>query len=169
MTSAPLARKQLLEHPHLTTMGLFIEAYAGLSQRLEHRLETEAHVSVQWFEVLVRLARSPGHRLRMSDLAAQTTLSASGLTRAIDRLDEAGLVRREACPSDRRGSYAVLTDAGEDRIMAALPVHVEHLTEVLEGIFTPAEVEQLSALTRRLRDGVNPEAARASLPDRAVT
>lgn len=155
----------LLDHPYLSTIGLFFESHAGLAVAMERRLETETSLSVQWFEVLIRLARSPGHRLRMSDLAAQTTLSASGLTRAIDRLEGAGLVQRAACPSDRRGSFAVLTEAGEERIMAAVPVHVQHLTELLEEIFSPAELEQFAALARRLRDGVNPEAALASSPD----
>jgi MarR family 2-MHQ and catechol resistance regulon transcriptional repressor len=154
----------LLDHPYLTTMGLFMEAHAGVAQTAERRLEAETSLSVQWFEVLIRLVRTPGHRLRMSDLAAQTTLSASGLTRAVDRLEGAGLVRREACPSDRRGSFAVLTDAGEARIMAAVPVHVEQLTEMLDAVFTTDEVAQLGALLRRLRDGVNPEAALASRP-----
>ena len=67
---------------------------------------------MQWFEVLLRLARTPGGRLRMSDLAAQTTLTASGLTRVVDRLEDAGLVKREACPTDRRSTYAVLTAEG---------------------------------------------------------
>ena len=76
---------------------------------------------MQWFEVLIRLARSPEHRLRMTDLAAQTILSPSGLTRAVDRLVEAGLVEREACPTDRRSTYAVLTPEGERRVLKALP------------------------------------------------
>jgi DNA-binding MarR family transcriptional regulator len=163
-TSPPTTRDALLQHPHLTTIGLLMEANAGLTAVLERRLEAETSLSVQWFEVLIRLARTPGHRLRMSDLAAQTTLSASGLTRAVDRLEDAGLVQRAACPSDRRGSFAVLTDAGEKRIMAAVPVHVQHLTELLGESFTPEQLEQLTALARRLRDAVNPEAARASLP-----
>jgi MarR family transcriptional regulator, 2-MHQ and catechol-resistance regulon repressor len=164
MPVKPSAAEALLDHPYLTTMGLFMEAHAGLAQTAERRLDAETSLSVQWFEVLIRLVRTPGHRLRMSDLAAQTTLSASGLTRAVDRLEGAGLVRREACPSDRRGSFAVLTDAGEQRIMAAVPVHVEQLTEVLDSVFTPEEVDRLAALLRRLRDGVNPEAALASRP-----
>lgn len=155
----------LLDHPYLTTMGLFFESHAGLATAMERRLAVEADLSVQWFEVLIRLARTPGHRLRMSDLAAQTTLSASGLTRAVDRLEAAGLVQRTACPSDRRGSFTVLTDAGEQRVMAAVPLHVQHLTELLEGIFSPPELKQFAALARRLRDGVNPEAALASSPE----
>ena len=141
-----------------------MEAHAGLTLTLERRLERESGLSVQWFEVLIRLARTPGHRLRMSDLAAQTTLSASGLTRAVDRLEAAGLVERQACPTDRRSTYAVLTDEGEARILAALPVHVDQLVEVLDEVFTPEELEVFTALTRRLRDATNPCAAKASDP-----
>ena len=151
-----------LEHPHVTTIGLFMEAHAGLSAAMEQELETRSGLSVQWFEVMIRLARSPGHRLRMSDLAAQTTLSASGLTRAVDRLEAAGLVAREACPTDRRSTYAVLTEAGQARIRTAVPVHVDHVVSVLDSVFTPEELQTFSDLTRRLRDAANPCAATAS-------
>lgn len=162
-TSSP-TRADLLAHPLLTTLGLFIEAHAGLALAMERRLETESRLSVQWFEVLIRLVRTPGHRLRMSDLAAQTTLSASGLTRAVDRLEAAGLVARQACPSDRRSTYATLTDEGEARILAALPLHVAQLVEVFDSLFTRDELETFTALTRRLRDATNPCAAKASDP-----
>ena len=78
---------------------MFVEAHAGIADRVERRLEAESGLSMQWFEVLIRLARSPGQRLRMTDLAAQTILSPSGLTRAVDRMVDAGLVtRRRARP-----------------------------------------------------------------------
>jgi MarR family 2-MHQ and catechol resistance regulon transcriptional repressor len=164
MAKTAPSRAALLQHPHLTTIGLFVEAHAGLSLTLERRLERESGLSVQWFEVLIRLARTPGHRLRMSDLAAQTTLSASGLTRAVDRLEAAGLVERQACPSDRRSTYAVLTDEGETRILDALPLHVDQLEDVLDSVFTPDELEMFTSFTRRLRDATNPCAAKASDP-----
>jgi DNA-binding MarR family transcriptional regulator len=153
-----------LADPLLTTAGLFVEAHAGFSGRLEGLLAQSNGLSVQWFDVLMRLVRSPGHRLRMSDLAAQSTLSPSGLTRAVDRLEAAGLVRREACPSDRRGAFAVLTDAGAARINAAVPTHLEHLRDLFGAVYSPDEVETLTSLLRRLRDEVNPAAARASDP-----
>lgn len=152
----------VVDHPNLTTIGLFAEAHAGLGDLLERELEQRHGLSGQRFEVLVRLVRSPGHRLRMSDLAAQTTLSASGLTRVVDRLVREGLVERAACPSDRRGSFAVLTPAGERRIMAALPGHVAQINELLETAFAPADLERFSGLLRQLRDSVNPAAERAS-------
>ena len=165
-TLSPMAPvpENALADPLLTTAGLLVEAHAGFTDRLEGLLAQASGLSVQWFDVLMRLVRSPGHRLRMSDLAAQTTLAPSGLTRAVDRLEAAGLVVREACPSDRRGAFAVLTPAGEERISGAVPVHLEHLRDVFDAVYTPAEVETLTTLLRRLRDEVNPEAAAASDP-----
>ena len=155
---------ELLDHPLLTTSGLLVEANAGMALAAERRLEAESGMTVQWFEVLIRLARTPGDRLRMTDLAAQTTLSASGLTRAVDRLEAAGLVERQACPTDRRSTYAALTTAGEARILAALPLHVAYLVEVFDVVFTADELETFTGLARRLRDAINPCAAKASDP-----
>src|SRR6516162_4910371 len=89
----------------LTTAGLFFETHSGLVAALEREFAHDVPgVSIHDFEVLLRLARSPGQRLRMSDLAAQVAMSPSGLTRAVDRLETTGLVERASCPSDRRGS-----------------------------------------------------------------
>ena len=158
------ARSALLDHPLLTTGGLFVEANAGIVGAVDRRLEAESGLSMQWFEVLIRLARSPDQRLRMTDLAAQTILTPSGLTRAVDRLVDAGLVDREACPTDRRSTYAVLTPEGERRVLTALPVHIAHLEDVFQQHFTPKEIDTLTALLRKLRDAVNPCAAQASEP-----
>lgn len=150
------------DDPHLTTVGLFLEAHAGLTRELERRLERDCGMSVQWFEVLLRLARTPGNRLRMCDLAAQSTLTASGLTRAVDRLEEAGLVARESCPSDRRSLYAALTPKGRRRIEAAVPVQLGHVRELLDSALDRQELESLTATLRTLRDTLNPGAAQAS-------
>jgi len=147
-----------LDDERLTTAGLLFEAHAGLAAALERRLVDECGLSGQWFELLLRLARSPGHRLRMCDLAAQVALSPSGLTRAIDRLEESGLVVREHCPEDRRVSYASLTPAGLARIEAAVPVHLQHLDEYFVSVLTREELEQVGAAMRKVRDHVNPGA-----------
>ena len=98
----------------------------------------------------------------MSDLAAQTALTPSGLTRAVDRLVEAGLVFRHACPEDRRGAFAALSKDGSDRMEMALCCHRRQLNELLEGVLSDQEMSQLTALLQRLRDHVNPGAARVS-------
>jgi DNA-binding MarR family transcriptional regulator len=150
-----------LEDERLTALGLFFEAHAGIKAVFERRLEADAGMPVQWFEVLLRLARTPGHRLRMSELAAQSSVTPSGLTRVVDRLTEAGLVVRESCPTDRRSWYATLTDEGLARVQAAVPLHLTHIDEVVGSVLSPAELAQLSALLRKLRDATNPGAALA--------
>lgn len=157
-----------LQDDRLTLMGLFAESYKGLTARLERGLDDETGLSLQWFELLIRLARSPGHRLRMSDLALQTGLTPSGLTRAVDRLEDAGLVERVACPSDRRGAFAALTPAGLARISTAVEPHLRHLDENLTGLLSPDEQGQLARLLRKVRDHVNPEAAVVTPPDDEV-
>ena len=126
-------------------------------------LEQQSGLSVQWFEVLIRLARTPGHRLRMSDLAAQTTLSASGLTRAVDRLEAAGLVAARRAPPTGAAPTPCSPTQGEARIMTAVPVHVAQVVERARQRVHPRGARRPSAeLTRRLRDAANPVAAKAS-------
>jgi MarR family transcriptional regulator, 2-MHQ and catechol-resistance regulon repressor len=136
----------------LTTVGLLFESAAGLRRVFERRLEAERSLSNQSFDVLIRLARTPGGELRMSELAAQTSLTPSGLTRSVDRLNQQGLVDRRICPEDRRGAFAVLTPAGQELMDRAIPDHVAHVNEVLSDLFSPEEEATLAALLRRLRD-----------------
>lgn len=136
----------------ITAFGMLLEAHAAVTHAVNAELEHTAGMPGNWFEVLIRLARSPQQRLRMNDLATQVGLSHSGLTRLVDRVIDAGLVRREACPEDRRGAFAVLTDAGADTLDAALESHVasidRHLTEPLgsDGLV------ELTELLRTVRD-----------------
>ena len=147
-----------LDDDRLTLAGLLIESSVGLRAQLGRRLEDECGLSLQWFDLLIRLARSPDHRLRMAELAAQTVLTPSGLTRAVDRLEEVGLIARSACPSDRRGAFAVLTEEGLGRVRTAVPIHLIHLEENLTGVLSESEQSQLKELLRKIRDHVNPDA-----------
>src|SRR5205807_8811517 len=121
------------EDPRITAFGMLIEGFAAVMTQVERDLDSTVGVPVSWFEVLLRLGRSPEHQLRMAELARQVGLSTSGLTRLIDRIEEAGYVRREACPSDRRGANAVLTDEGTALLHKALPPHVERIDTHLAG------------------------------------
>ncbi len=143
----------------ITLVGLIFEAAAGLHRAVAPLLERECELAGQEFDILIRLARSPGGRLRMSDLAAQTGLTPSGLTRAVDRLSEAGLVGRQSCPEDRRGAFAALTEAGEARMREALELHRAQLADLLEGALEPDEERDLVVALRKLRDRVNPGAS----------
>jgi MarR family transcriptional regulator, 2-MHQ and catechol-resistance regulon repressor len=113
-----------LNDPRFTAIGLFAEAFTGLQTRFTAQLE-QFRLSGVEFEVMMRLARTPGRRLRMTELAGQTSLSTSGVTRVVDRMERDGLIRREACPTDRRSSYAVITESGLKRLDEVLPGHLE--------------------------------------------
>lgn len=141
----------------LTAMGLLAETVAGLANRTAVQL-ADHHLSQAEFEVLLRIARTPGGALRMSDLAAQTMLTTSGITRVVDRLEHDGLIERRACPTDRRGSFACITPAGTDRLDETLPGHLEILQTWLTGRLTPEQLTTTLASLRIIRDGVRPDA-----------
>jgi MarR family transcriptional regulator, 2-MHQ and catechol-resistance regulon repressor len=144
-----------LEDPRLTVAGLLAETWVGFAARIADQL-TEHGLDGAEFEVLLRLARSPGGLLRMSDLAAQTSLTSSGITRLIDRLVVAAAVQRQACTTDRRTTYAVITDKGRVRLEAALPGHLDIIERWLVGPIPSEELAAFVATLRTLRDGVRP-------------
>jgi MarR family transcriptional regulator, 2-MHQ and catechol-resistance regulon repressor len=150
-----------MDDARFTAVGLFAEAYTGLTGRFAAQFE-QHHLSSVEFEVLMRLARSPGRRLRMTDLAGQTSLSTSGVTRVVDRMDRDGLIRREACASDRRSSYAVITDAGLTRLDEVLPGHLELVQQWFIGQLSPDQLSGLLSALRTIRDAVNPCATAGS-------
>jgi MarR family transcriptional regulator, 2-MHQ and catechol-resistance regulon repressor len=148
---------ELHHDDRITAVGLFVEAYSGLVSRLSGQLAGHG-LSLIEFGVLIRLARSSHQRLRMTELAGQVALTTSGITRVVDRLERTELVRREACPSDRRGSWAVLTEAGMARITAALPGHLTEIEQQFTGRFLPGELAGFIDQLRDIRDHVNPGA-----------
>lgn len=154
---------ELHDDDRITAFGLFAEAYTGLVARFSGQL-AEHRLSLIEFEVLIRLARSPDHRLRMTELAGQVALTTSGITRVVDRLERDQLVRRQACPSDRRGSWAVLTGTGMDRLATALPGHLALLERHFTGRFKTDELGLIVTRLRDIRDDVHPDARPADRP-----
>ncbi|HVT77155.1 MAG TPA: MarR family transcriptional regulator [Acidimicrobiales bacterium] len=140
----------VLHDERITAVGLFIEAYDALMRALD-----DASVPAN-FGILLRLGRSEGQRLRMSDLAAQTGLSPSGLSRAIDRLSAEGLVERTTCPEDARGAFAQLTPKGNKVTVAAVKRHLDALQSNYVEVLSAEERHQLESVCRTLRDRLNP-------------
>jgi DNA-binding MarR family transcriptional regulator len=110
----------------ITAYGLLREAAAELDHLMRHSLKRSG-LQMAMFELLLRLARSPGERQRLTSLARELTVTTGGITRLVDRAENLGLVRREPCPDDARGSFAVLTATGKQRLREALP---DHLLEI---------------------------------------
>jgi DNA-binding MarR family transcriptional regulator len=153
----PTTVDALLADPRITAIGLLEEATGGLRAKLAGQYAEHDLTSAE-FEVLVRLARSPDRELRMSDLAAQTQLTTSGITRVVDRLEADGLVARRACPTDRRGSFAGVTPAGLARLDEVLPGHLDLLEKWFTSLLAPPQLEALLRNLRVIRDAVRPEA-----------
>lgn len=143
----------------ITLVGLILESASGLRRHLDPGMEEDLGLTGHDFEIMIRLFRSPGDSLRMSDLAAQTGLSRSGLTRALDRLVDVGLCTRESCDRDRRGTYAVLTGEGHRRMDGAILQHERQIRELLSGALTADEEAELTRLLSVVRDRAHPDAA----------
>jgi len=148
--------------PQLTAMGLLIEVYEGVTARLTP-VHARHGISGNDFDTLIRLARSPLGRLRMTDLAVQTSMSTSGITRVVDRLHRHGLVRREPCPDDRRSSFAVLTEDGRDRVREVLTPLVEEIEACFTGVLDSAQLPALLDALRAVRETVRPGASAGAL------
>ncbi|WP_194828381.1 MarR family winged helix-turn-helix transcriptional regulator [Nocardia sp. XZ_19_231] len=152
---------ELFDDPRFTISGLLFEAHSGLIAKLEPTWKAHGLSGLD-LNTLLRLSRSPNSRLRMSDLATQTGLSTSGVTRVVDRLATAGLMERQLDPTDRRSAYAALTDAGVRRLEQVLPDYLAALEQWLTGLLTPTQLDGLITGLRVIRDATNPAATAVS-------
>jgi MarR family transcriptional regulator, 2-MHQ and catechol-resistance regulon repressor len=103
--------------------------------------------------VLSRLHQAPGTRLRMVDITRQLCVSKSGVTQLVDRLEEAGLVVRESCTSDRRLTYARLTDRGEEALCSAEPIWAPVVQEHFSRHLTSADIRCVRAALDKVLEG----------------
>ncbi|MEU8538905.1 MarR family transcriptional regulator [Streptomyces sp. NPDC048717] len=132
--------------------------FLDVNRMLTHQLEKDLQpfgLTMNDYEILVNLSEAEERRLRMSDLATATLQSKSRLSHQITRMENAGLVRRENCESDRRGLFAVLTDAGMETMRKVAPHHVEAVRKHFIGQLSPEALtglhESLKPVAEQLR------------------
>jgi DNA-binding MarR family transcriptional regulator len=139
----------------LAAWRALLNAHAAVTSRVEAELAAAGLPPLGWYDVLWPLRRAPGRRLRMSALAAEVTLSRTGLTRLVDRMEQAGVVAREPAAEDRRGSYVTLTPDGAALLRRMWPVY----RRALEQWFRPSDPATLrlglAALAERANLGYN--------------
>ncbi|MEE1748003.1 MULTISPECIES: MarR family winged helix-turn-helix transcriptional regulator [unclassified Streptomyces] len=129
--------------------------HLDVSRLLMHQLEKDLQpfgLTNNDYEILVNLSESDDQRMRMSDLAAATLQSKSRLSHQITRMENAGLVRRENCESDRRGLYAVLTDEGATTMRKVAPHHVASVRKHFMDLLTPEALANLQAALNPVAD-----------------
>ncbi len=127
-----------------------LHAYSALVRQLDADLVARHGLPLNAFEVLLRLAHAETGQLRMSELARDTVLSLSGVSRLVDRLEREGLLERRACESDARGSFAAITEAGRARMAAAQGDHVREVRALFQRHLAPEELERLGEFWDRL-------------------
>jgi DNA-binding MarR family transcriptional regulator len=149
-----VAETRWLSEDEQCTWRAFLTAMRLLTDQLDRELQHDANIPHTYYEILVALSEAPGRRLRMNQLAELCQSSRSRLSHAVNRLEEAGWVRREACPTDKRGALAVMTDEGFAAIEAAAPGHVEGVRRHVFDVLSPEQIRQLGEISAAIRDGL---------------
>lgn len=136
--------------PHLSAWRGVLNTHAAVVGAVEQALADAGLPPLAWYDVLWAIRSAPGRRIRMAELASSLTVSRGGLTKLADRLEEAGLMRREAAADDRRGLYAVVTPAGEKMLRRMWPVYAKVLRDAFVAPIREDEAAVISdALSRR--------------------
>jgi DNA-binding MarR family transcriptional regulator len=137
----------------------FLMASQLIDEALDRQLQRDAGMPHAYYAILVALSESPDRKQRMSDVAALLRFSQSRMTHAIARLERDGWVRREQCPTDRRGQLAVLTDDGLRALEAAAPGHVAEVRARVFDRLSDDQVQQLREICETILAGLGPVSA----------
>lgn len=153
------------ESVHLQAWRALLRAQASLADQLERELLAAVGLPLAWYEVLLVLDRAPEGALRLQQLLGTVLMTKSGVSRLIDRMEEAGLVRRAGCPSDRRGAFAVITDGGRAKLHLAAPIHARGIDRHLARVLAPEQASALRDALTVIADTLGPDGrASACLP-----
>lgn len=138
-------------------------AVATLLERLPAALDAQLQrdSGLTHFEhgLLFALATAPDRTLRLSTLAGYANCTLSRLSRAITRLENKSLVRRETDPSDGRASLAILTDEGDEKLRQSTPAHHALVEKLVFAPLSEAQTRQLGAITRTINATIDPAPA----------
>jgi DNA-binding MarR family transcriptional regulator len=149
--TAPAAPRWLDEREHAAWRA-FLSMKTQLDAHLAYDLRQDSGLSSADFAVLVGVSEAPGRRIRAHLLGAHLVWEKSRLSKQISRMEARGLVVRESCPNDARGSFVVLTPLGLDTVERAAALHVAHVRAVFFDGLTDEQVDQLTAISTAVID-----------------
>ncbi|EMF29576.1 MarR family transcriptional regulator [Streptomyces gancidicus BKS 13-15] len=169
MNSAPASSAAAGEPRWLTdeeqrVWRAYVDATTLLEDHLDRQLQRDAGMPHVYYGLLVKLAEAPHRRLRMTELAKDAKITRSRLSHAVARLERNGWVRREDCPSDKRGQFAVLTDEGMEVLRRHAPGHVNAVRQAVFDRLTPEQQKSLGEIMGIVAEGLQPCEAGADLP-----
>jgi DNA-binding MarR family transcriptional regulator len=139
-----------LSKAHNLAWRKFLVAHVTLIEQIERDLAQAQLPPLSWYDVLFTLSEAPEQRLRLHELAQAVLLSRSNVTRLVDRLEVAGLIQREQCPSDRRGAFAVITDEGLKMLDQMWSVYGQAIEKYFACHLDTNEVKFLVKILNRL-------------------
>ncbi|MEU6476097.1 MarR family transcriptional regulator [Streptomyces sp. NPDC047017] len=142
----------------------YLQATTLLEDHLDRQLQRDAGMPHIYYGLLVQLAEAPRRRLRMTELAMNAKITRSRLSHAVARLEKNGWVRREDCPSDKRGQFTVLTDEGHEVLRRTAPGHVAAVRQALFDRLSPEQQKSLGEIMQIVAEGLQPDEAGADLP-----
>lgn len=128
----------------------FLRAHAAVTRELSARLEADHGLTMNDYDVLVQLYFAPEQAMRRVDIARAVLLTASGITRLLDGLEQNGWVEKKACSTDARVSYAALTETGVAKFEDARGTHLADIEELFGASFSEEERDTLAELLGRL-------------------
>jgi DNA-binding MarR family transcriptional regulator len=147
--SSQVLSEQTSETAALEAWVRLIRGHAAARRELTGSLQAAHGLTVNQYEALLFLTKSEGGIKRI-DLATELQLTPSGITRLLDGLEAEGLVAKESCAVDARVSYAVITDAGRERLKEASCSQIAAVRELFEERYSPEELQTLADLLGKL-------------------
>ena len=138
---------------------MLLEAHRAALQVLAKELAAECRLPLAWYDALAHLGEAEGRRLRMHALADAVLLSDSGITRIVERMEAAGLVRRRMAHDDRRAVEVALTPKGLRLLRRAWRIHARGIARHFGDHVTVGEAKAVTRALRKVRDAARLERA----------
>lgn len=164
MTTASTGAPRWLTDEEQGVWRAYLHATTLLEDHLDRQLQRDAGMPHIYYGLLVQLSQAPRRQKRMTELAKDAKITRSRLSHAVARLEKSGWVRREDCPSDKRGQNAVLTEEGHEMLRRSAPGHVSAVRQALFDRLTPEQTRSLGEIMRVVAAGLQPEDTDADLP-----
>ncbi len=164
MTTASTGAPRWLTDEEQSVWQAYLHAATLLEDHLDRQLQRDAGMPHIYYGLLVQLSQAPRHQKRMTELAKDAKITRSRLSHAVARLEKSGWLRREDCPSDKRGQNAVLTEEGHEMLRRSAPGHVSAVRQTMFDRLTPEQVRSLGEIMRVVAAGLQPEGTNADLP-----
>ncbi|MFI6728150.1 MarR family transcriptional regulator [Streptomyces sp. R-74717] len=164
MTTASPGEPRWLSDEEQSVWRAYLHATTLMEDHLDRQLQRDAGMPHIYYGLLVQLSQAPRRRKRMTELAKDAKITRSRLSHAVARLEKNGWVRREDCPSDKRGQNAVLTDEGYEMLRRSAPGHVSAVRQAMFDRLTPEQMRSLGEIMQVVATGLQPEGTDADLP-----